>query len=406
MKRQLFAFAISLIACTAASLAADIEVKPGAGTISAAAANAKPGDTLLLQAGEYTDNVRLGEGVTLKGAGPDKTVLTGPEYALVNCTGHSVTVIGIEFRPGEKTVRGVNASLPVRVERCRFKGVKEAVALMGAPLSDIVCCDFIDCGIGVRAIGKACPTVWGCKFSGGGMGVFGMDGAPYVRNNLFVGQKTGVRVISDEAAIIRNNIFWKCSESGVESSAKNPIFAPSIRNNIFDSCGAAVVASADQARDTSHAIVHAIPDPAFRGPNKEATLKDTATIVSADPELALTDSGELKWKQEIGKEKGIRLNNEPEGTKGNIGLDGLAQPGTGAEAKPPPSRFTGPIYIANSVAEEYMALQALGMPRSGNQSMGVENGVRLDKLETRKDGKPFTAKFDIERFFSEAGLKP
>jgi hypothetical protein len=407
MTTRTLAFAVPVLLLFRAALAADIDVKPGTGTISAAAATAKPGDTLVLAPGEFTDTVKLGEGVTLKGAGPDKTSITSPDYAIINCTGPRVTIIGVELRPGEKTTRGVNSLLPVRVERCRFKGVKEAIALTGAPLSDVVFCDFIDCGIGVRAIGKASPTVWGCKFSGGGMGVFGMDGSPYIRNSLFLSQKSGIRLFSDEGAIIRNNVFWKCSDSAIDAKAKDPLFPPSIRNNIFDSCGAALLSPDKLAQYTSHAIVHAVPDPPFHDQSGAGTVKaDQASITSADPSLELTADNELKSKSELCKDKGIRLQNQPEGTKGTIGLDGLTHPGITAEAAPPPSRFAGPIYIANSVGEEYLALQALGLPRSGNQSMGQENGVRLDTLDTTKGGKPVKVKFDIDRFFAEPGLKP
>jgi hypothetical protein len=407
LPRLLTGTAALLLLCQLAR-AGDIDVKPGTGTITAAAANAKPGDTLLLAPGEYTDTVELGEGVTLKGAGAEKTSITSPDYAIISCTGPKVTIIGVELRPGEKTFSGVNSTQPVRVERCRFKGIKEGVAMMGAPLSDVVFCDFIDCGIGVRAIGKACPTVWGCKFSGGQTGVFGMDGSPYIRNNLFVSQKSAIRLSSDEAAIIRNNVFWKCGDSAIDANAKTGIFSPSIRNNIFDTCAVTIVCPVKLEPYISNSVIHAVPDPAFH--YQDSTPIKADETIAADPALELTDQGELKAKAEVCKGKGIRLNNEPPGTKGTIGLDGLLHPGVAAEAeaKVPPVRFAGPIYIANSVAEEYMALTVvgMGMQRPNRQSTGQKNGVHFDTLETTKGGKPVTVEFDIDRFFSEARLKP
>src|SRR5947207_4806405 len=81
--------------------AAEIDVKPGEGTISTAAKKAKKGDTLKLEPGTYTDRARLPAGVTLAGAGADKTKLIGTDFTVVSTAGAEVRVSGIEFAPGK-----------------------------------------------------------------------------------------------------------------------------------------------------------------------------------------------------------------------------------------------------------------------------------------------------------------
>ena len=49
------------------------------------------------------------------------TIVVGTdEFATVSLSGPNVEIRGIEFRPGEKSQRGVDSSYPVRIEKCRF----------------------------------------------------------------------------------------------------------------------------------------------------------------------------------------------------------------------------------------------------------------------------------------------
>lgn len=403
--------AIVIAICSASSLcmADEIEVQPGEGTITAALVTAKPGDTLKLFAGEYVDSFELGDQMRLVGAGADKTVIIGTGYAVVNCIGNECRIMGVEIRGSDETIRGVNTSNAVRIERCRFRDLPEAIAMMGAPLSDVVYCDFVDCGIGVRAIGGASPTVWGCRFEGGSMGIFGMDGGPYVRQCLFDGCNFGIRLITDRQTVIRNNVFMNCESAGVELQADRFALGYSVRNNVFASCGSAIICPTDTSYGLSHAVIHECGSPAIRDRDGKA-IGDAATtnIQEIDPELTVDEQGRVAiGAADTVVDMGIRLCTETEGTRGTIGLDGLARPGCDApdEAFSPRVRFEGLVLLANCVNEEYAWMQLKRLPR-GMQSLTTENGVQMDVHEGVADGKPTKTKFEISRFFGELGLQP
>ena len=403
-------FAIAVAAVASATWADVIDVAPGAGTITAAVAKARSGDTLKLAPGEFTDSTEVPEGVSVEGAGADKTTVSATGYAAINCRGPNVRVAGITIKPGEKTIRGINTSTSLRVERCRFVGVKEGVAMMGAPLSDVVACDFIDCGIGVRAIGGACPTVWGCLFQGGGMGVFSMDGAPYVRNNVFTGQRAGMRLsLADgaEQPIIRNNLFTNCKDAGVELMARgNPILGPSIRNNIFDCSGAAVTGEGPLLGATSHCLVHEVPEPPFRDKaGGEAAKLGENSLSKGDVGAKVTDGTCTETHPELVDAKGIRTGGEP-GAHGRIGPEAAwLTVGVRSVAPLPPIRWEPPTLIANAVAEEYQVLRQQGLAM-GEQSTGTQNGKQIDRMKAAKAGKPVELVFDISRFYDEMSMKP
>jgi len=377
-----------------------IEVAAGKGTISTAVAKAKSGDTIKLGPGEYTDHVTLVAGVTLEGPGADKATITGDDYAVIRCDGAKVQVRGVRIRGGGQTTRGVNASAPVYVADCRFEKVPEAVALMEAPLSDVVNCTFENCGIGVRAIGGASPSVLGCLFRGGDMGVFGMDGSPYIRNCVFTGVKTGAKIMGGESPVVRNCVFTGCERAGVEAANAGGGFStgPIVRNDVFFKCGAAVRAPDNFVRRVSNCVVHEAGKPAV-GPEGGKGV-EIETVKDVDPGLKVADAGTVTMTGKL--PDGVRLPDEPTGTKGVIGLDGVTRVGAGvAGNKAGPARFANEPFIANSVAEEYQYLKALGL-RPGRQSLTKKNGRNADVHSV--GGKEIA--FDIERFFGEMDLKP
>jgi Right handed beta helix region len=62
-----------------------LEVEPGTGTISAAVAMARPGDTLRLEAGRFRDSVVIPFSLTVRGAGEGKTVIMPPRHPRSLC---------------------------------------------------------------------------------------------------------------------------------------------------------------------------------------------------------------------------------------------------------------------------------------------------------------------------------
>jgi hypothetical protein len=405
------AVALSLVlGFLSSAAAAEIKVSPGKGALAAGLGKAKPGDVVHVAAGEYAESVTVGEGVTVEGAGADKTTIVSNEFAAINCAGPRVRIIGFTIRGGKGCERAVNTSAPLRVERCRFEKMATGVALMGAPLSDIIACEFHDCGIGVRAIGGACPTVWGCAFIAGKMGVIGMNGSPYIRNNLFDGVDSAIRLSPGDAdgSIIRNNVFHKCKTTAIEVFEPKPAFsAPSIRNSIFVRCGAALIASKKLANSTSHAVLHEVKSPAFRDADGGETIKVGQAGLS-ETAVSLTIEKDLTVKAGPAEsliDKGIGPWSDKKIVPGTIGLDkAWSRVGVGATAKLPPQRWGGKLLIANSVSEEYLYVKSIGR-KSGKQGLTHENGKPMDRLTLEGDEDPKEIVFDLSRFFGEAFIK-
>jgi hypothetical protein len=403
-------FSVNLALCLTGA-AAEIEVGPGEGTISAALSKARSGDVLKLAAGEYRDTLAVPAGITLAGGGPDKTRLTGTGHVLVQLTGPNVTIRGIELLCGADTERGIDSDAAVRIERCRFIKFPHGVALGGAPLADVVCCEFKDCNIGVRSIGKSSPTIWGCRFQGGRQGVFVMDGGPYIRHNLFFELDEGLRVASQDGAIVRNNVFWRCKSHGVLVMPRGEmaILGPSIRNNTFVQCGDAVAGPAEWLAGVSHAVAYESGDPPIRVDAGQPAFDLASHKVSiGDPGLALDEQSTLTVKNKgLTDGQGVRLSDQPASEKGDIGLSkSWTTPGCGVATgiELPPVRFTGAVLIANCIAEEYLALRRAGCDSNG-QALRAENGRHIDVLQATCDGQPAEWKFDVDRFFGETEVK-
>ncbi len=399
----------ALIACAVPCVADEIRAAPGKGTISEVAAKATAGDVILLESGEYEDAFTLGAGVTLRGAGAEMTILRSSERVVVRASGPRVTVCDLTIRGDGETLRAVDASGPVRVERVRIVEVKEAIALMGAPLSDIVACEFVDCGIGVRAIAEASPTVYGCVFSRGRMGVFAMGGAPYVENNAFVDLEEGVRAVpkGTNQAMIRNNLFLRCAKSGVVvAMGQDALSVPMIRNSIFQDCPVAIITpKSDIPALIKCAVLHNVPEPAVRDEKGEASLELAAHgFAKEDPGLTFgKDFSVTITHQQVVVGKGVRRASEPQDVVSNLGPT-LSKLGVSA---PVPEgammvRWNHPKFIANSVSEEYQAMRVLGLRSSKQATMSTPNGQQ--DIHTGADGATFS--FDISRFYGENSLKP
>ncbi|MGH7131853.1 MAG: right-handed parallel beta-helix repeat-containing protein [Phycisphaerales bacterium] len=383
--------------------AEEIAVKAGDKTVSAAAARAKPGDMLVLEAGEFKDDVHLGEGVTLKGAGAGKSVIIASGFSAVSCEGDAVVIKDVTIRGAKETRRGVNTMAGVRLERVRFEGLAEAAALMGAPLSDVVCCDFIDCDIGVRAIADGSPTVWGCRFRGGRVGVFAI-GSPYVRNNLFDGTQEGVRIVPGTSALVRNNLFVSCKSVGVVVlGGRDAFMGPVVRNNIFVSCASMASGDPKLLSRFSHEVVFGCTAGLFRDADGKAELKfDVPQVTVVDPKITVDANGSVTYGDRAKLDgAGIRAGDEAEGTKGVIGPDPAIKVfGVACGVAPPPARFGVDPLIANSVAEEHQYLRMHNLPFD-RQSL-VQGAKGPQDVFTMPGGKKVA--FDISRYFGEMGI--
>ncbi len=405
--KMMYAVLTALLAAVPC-FAGDIHVAPGKGTISAVASAARADDVIVLSEGEYEDSVNLPAGVTLRGAGADKTTFKPTKPVAIQCAGPRVTVTDLTIQGDGDTLRGINTDSAVRVERVRFKSIREGVALMGAPLSDVLSCEFIDCGIGVRAIAEASPTVIACGFRGGRIGVFSMGGAPIVRNNAFVELQEGVRIVArgSNQPILRNNIFLGCKSAGVfVAQGPDAVFPPIIRNSIFaDSPAAIMIPRVAIPGSIGFGIIHNVPAPPIKDEKGTSSLDAAAASFQlADPQTTISPEFEIRFKdRSIVTGKGLRLASAPKGTNCDLGPT-LTQLGVKATLSPDaaPVRWKSPAFISNSVSEQYQAMAMLDFT-SATQS--VERGQAGPKdVHTSADGSVIS--FDISRFFGEQSIE-
>lgn len=106
-----------------------IFVRPGTGTISAAVAKARPGDTLLLGRGTFFDSVTIPFSLTIRGQGWSHTVVRSPKTADTPCGPDGFCAIGTVDSQGNpdfnKPVRNVT------VEKLRVTGFDQGSGVDG-----------------------------------------------------------------------------------------------------------------------------------------------------------------------------------------------------------------------------------------------------------------------------------
>lgn len=205
--------------------------EPGTSPIPLAEAigDAGPGDIVRLGDGTYLGPARIPDGVTVRGLGPDRTVLEGlgsaaaalgdrsrlehcavsgggdrivwlPRTALT-ISGHHATVIGCRV-DGHIAITGDEA----KVTSCALTGV----VATGADRLVVARCHFVgmqwDCGIDLA--GGANQLVESCHFDALLVGVRGSGTiAATVRNNSLTTRWWGVQIVDGEATTVTGNSF-------------------------------------------------------------------------------------------------------------------------------------------------------------------------------------------------------
>ena len=115
--------AVVLVSCTVA-WAATIEVPADQPTLAAAIAAGVEGDTVEVAEGEYTEEVTVDKALTIKGAGPDKTVLKCSEEGTVITANADLTLEGLAVGPAKDGVM-LAANRTLKLNDCLITGCKE-----------------------------------------------------------------------------------------------------------------------------------------------------------------------------------------------------------------------------------------------------------------------------------------
>jgi parallel beta-helix repeat protein len=131
-------------------LETSIEISPGNTTIQDAINHAKPGATLKLPAGVYTEVLTINKPIHLKGEGSTQTILstTSPNngYA-IRITAEGVTLSGLDISnqgPGIYTTCVKISASSTTIQNCSFHATPIGIAIWNST-NTISGCDFIGC---------------------------------------------------------------------------------------------------------------------------------------------------------------------------------------------------------------------------------------------------------------------
>jgi parallel beta-helix repeat protein len=194
-------------------------------TIRQAIDAAKPGDTVEIKEGTYNESVTFKEGIILKGAVRDKTILccdanTGSVITVTNCNEGTITELTLLQTGTEKLTEGEKPLLPVLW--LNFSSIK---------VTD--CTIQNGCGNGITIEGKGNCEVSDCNINnnrGSGIYVLGEGAEPILKNNRCLENKgNGIYFKEGAGGTAEDNLCDKNSFNGI--SVMNKWTSPHLKNN-------------------------------------------------------------------------------------------------------------------------------------------------------------------------------
>jgi serine/threonine protein phosphatase PrpC len=141
----------------------------GFANISEALAKARPGDTVEVSAGEYSEQLRLRNGITLRGRLPDVPILraapveTGPPVAVVSDGVRGARVFGFRIRADEKAPLAsavVISDSDLELQDTEIVGAAIGVEIRGKSTAVLRANSIQDCrDTGIRISGESAPLL-------------------------------------------------------------------------------------------------------------------------------------------------------------------------------------------------------------------------------------------------------
>lgn len=174
--------------------AAELSVPSPFKTINEALSQAQPGDVITVDPGTYQENVILKSGVTLKGAGADKSIIDGGgNGSVVVCKDGSV-IQGFTIRKsGKAGTSGNTMDAGVKVDRGSATVSRNHIESNNT---------------GILLNHASSSTVWGNRIIGNRrFGVYVLYGKPEIKNNVIAGNRQmGIYSGYAEPEVINNVI--------------------------------------------------------------------------------------------------------------------------------------------------------------------------------------------------------
>ena len=200
------------------------------GSIAAAVAQARPGDTVEVAGGEYREQVRLKNGVTLRAKVPLEAILrspgmsAGPAVVAEGIHGALLEGFSILAEPGMPLSEGIALTdSDVTVDGNQVAGTGVGIEIRGNASPVLSGNDIHDCTAeGVLIVGPSAPWVWHNSIQRNkGMGLAAREGArPALAGNVF--EKNGVDLPPEISMddVRQRNFFLDAASAGRRPAAR------------------------------------------------------------------------------------------------------------------------------------------------------------------------------------------
>jgi hypothetical protein len=414
-----------LLACPA--LARDLKVPNPLRTLEKAMDRAKAGDVIHVAAGTYKEFVQMKTGVTLMGAGAEKTILTPPDEGgcpLSISGARDVWVDGFTISAGDgsRAVDGHTASFTL--SNCILHGNMEGVGLRDCFLTVIRNNRFRNNQTAIKMV-NAFPTIQRNIFEGGSGSIYAVvarSSAPFIVQNVFRGGQWGVMYSRStnrgiQPPILRSNVFVHLKKGGLWVEGGAGLIA---RNNILVGMDTGFYADGSKPA-LSHNNLFQVKKPYIaigKESGEEEAFEPNPGVgeLAVDPLFTDPEKGDFRLKEGSPcAGTGIRTPAEPAETKADMGCFPDGKPVEIGPMQEEEKRLAckpqAGVMIANNVAEEYITVQNTPCPCFGRYGFPRQALVQ-------KDGRPFDVltapcgnckkerkfEFDISRFFGEMFL--
>lgn len=201
-----------------------VDADDGPLALAVAAAVAQPGDVILVGPGTFDAPGPLPPGVTVRGAGADRTTLRARRFVgLAGAPRGSLVVEDLTLRAeGPRAVVGVASAGRLAVRRCAIEGFEHGVALAGAEHALIERSVLRGCALGVRtsagAGGAGAVTLEAVRFERCRVGLLHLAGAAELTEGAFAECGVGLVVVAGGGAGLMADgpAFDRCRRAGAE----------------------------------------------------------------------------------------------------------------------------------------------------------------------------------------------
>ncbi len=193
-------------------------------TIQSAIDAASSGDIVLVAPGRYEENIKLREGVILRGSGADATTIDGGGRQNVNVVegakmavieGFTITNSGLRGKTGDSMDVGISANnAPMTIANCRITGNNAGIRVLFSPsniVNNVVSNNKVH---GIYVFYSDATVKNNIIYNNESYGIYNAYSKPEIVNNTIFNNFDGI-YSEVSRVVIRNSIIIKNSSSGI-----------------------------------------------------------------------------------------------------------------------------------------------------------------------------------------------